>query len=98
MMQFKIEYIFTIFDPLGGNLLFECNTLEDDVCRFTQNIFLKDVLLAWCRCKANVVISSYRHGILWNNSNIKAGDITIMFENWFHNGIIFSETYMMMQQ
>ena len=52
-----------------GNL-FECNILDDDVCRYTQN-FLKDVLLAWCRCKANVVISSYRHEILWNNSNIK---------------------------
>ena len=73
----------------GGNLLLECNILEDDACRFTQNRFLKDVLLAWCRCKANVVISSDRLGILWNNSNIKAGDITIMSENWFHNGIQF---------
>ena len=75
--------------PFGGKLLFECNILENDVCRYTQNRFLKDVLLAWCRCKANVVIPSYRHEILWNNSNIKAADNTIMFANWFNNGIKF---------
>ena len=27
--------------------------------------------------------------ILWNNSNIKAADNTIMFANWFNNGIKF---------
>ena len=57
--------------PFGGKLLFECNILENDVCRYTQNRFLKDVLLAWCRCKANVAIPSYKHEILWNNSNIR---------------------------
>ena len=30
--------------PFGGKLLFECNILENDVCRYTQNRFLKDVL------------------------------------------------------
>ena len=75
--------------PFRGKLLFKCNILENDVCRYTQNRFLKYVLLAWCRCKANVVIPSYRHEILWNNSNIKAADNTIMFANWFHNGIKF---------
>ena len=69
--------------------MFESNISENDVCNYTQNIFLKDVLLAWCRCKANVVISSYRYKILWDNSNIKAVDNTIMFANWFHNGRYF---------
>ena len=73
----------------GGNLLFECNISENDICKFTQNIFLKDVLPAWCKCTANAVISSYRHEILWNNSHIKAGANTIMFANWYHNGIKF---------
>ena len=73
----------------GGNLLFECNISENDICKFTQNIFLKDVLSAWCKCTANAVISSYRHEILWNNSHIKAGANTIMFANWYHNGIKF---------
>ena len=36
----------------GGNLLFECNISENDICKFTQNIFLKDVLSAWCKCTA----------------------------------------------
>ena len=75
--------------PFGEKLLFQCYILENDVCRYTQNRFLKDVLLAWRRCKANVVIPSYRHEILWENSNIKAADNTIMYANWFHNGIKF---------
>ena len=48
----------------GGKLLFQCNILENDVCRYTQNRFLKYFLLAWCRCKATVVIPSYIHGIV----------------------------------
>ena len=81
----------------GGKLLFECNISEDDICRITPNRFLKDVLLSWCRCKSNVVIQNYRHEILWNNSNVKAGVNTIMFSNWFHNEK-FLKTYMMTPQ
>ena len=78
----------------GGKLLFECNISEDDICKITQNRFLNDVLLLWCRCKSNVVIQSYRHEILWNYSNIKAGTNTIMFSNWFRNGIkAFKDIY-----
>ena len=77
----------------GGKLLFECNISKDDICKITQNRFLSDVLLSWCRCKSNV-IQSYRHEILWNNSNIKADVNTIMFSNWFHNGIkVFKDIY-----
>ena len=42
----------------GGNLLFECNISENDICKFKHNIFLKDVLSALCKCTANAVISS----------------------------------------
>ena len=65
-------YIYNL-RSFGGNLLFECNISENDICKFTQNIFLKDVLSAWCKYTANAVISSYSHEILWNNSHIKAG-------------------------
>ena len=82
----------------GGKLLFEYNISEDDICKITQNRFLNDVLLSWCRCKSNVVIQSYRREILWNNRNIKAGVNTIMFSNWFHNGIKVLKTYMMTPQ
>ena len=74
--------------------MFECNISEDDICKITQNRFLNDVLLSCCRCKSNVVIQSYRHEILWNNSNIKAGVNTLMFSNWFRNGIkVFKDIY-----
>ena len=81
-------YIYNL-RAFGGNLLFECNIFENDIGKFTQNIFLKDDLSAWCKCTANAVISSYRHEILWNNSHIKVGANTIMFAIWYHNGIKF---------
>ena len=63
-----------------------------DLCTLTN--FLNDVLFSWCRCKNNVALPSYRHKILWNNSNIKAGANTIMFSNWVRNGIkVFKTIY-----
>ena len=44
--------------PFGGKLLFEFNFSENDIHRFTQNKFLKDILAAWCKCIKNPVISS----------------------------------------
>ena len=77
---------------------FESNISKDDICKFTQNRFLKDVPLSWCSYKTNVVIPSYRHKIMWNNSNIKAGSNTLVFANWYRNGLKFLKTYMMTQQ
>ena len=77
--------------PFGGKFLFECNFSENDIHRFMQNNFLKDILAAWCKCIENPVISSYRHEILWNNSNVKVEGNTIMYTNWFSNGIKYFE-------
>ena len=77
--------------PFGGKLLFECNFSENDIHRFTQNNFLKDILAAWCKCIVNPVISFYRHEILWNNSNVKVEGNTIMYTNWFSYGIKYFE-------
>ena len=48
-------------------------------------------MAAWCKCIENPVISSYRHEILWNNSNVKVEGNTIMYTNWFSNGIKYFE-------
>ena len=77
--------------PFGGKLLFECNFSENDIHRFTQNNFLKDILAAWCKCIENPVIRSYRREIIWNNSNVKVEGNTIMYTNWFSNGIKYFE-------
>ena len=37
-------YIYSL-RSFGCNLLFECNISENDICKFTQNIFLKGVYL-----------------------------------------------------
>ena len=46
MMQFLIEYIFTIFDPLGENFCLNVECLNATMlCRLTQNRFLKKNVL-----------------------------------------------------
>ena len=47
----------------GGNLLFECNYSENEIDKFTQNAFLKDILAAWCHYIKHQVICSYRQEI-----------------------------------
>ena len=71
--------------PLGGKLLFECNFTENYKHRFLRKTFFKDILVAWCKCIENPVISCYRHELLWNNSNVKVEGNTIMYTNWFSN-------------
>ena len=73
--------------------MYEYTISKDDILQIYANRFLKDVLVSWCRCKTNVVIPSYWHAILWNNSNRKACANTIMLANLFHNGIkVFKDT------
>ena len=50
--------------PFGGQLLFECNFSKNDIHRFTQNSFLKDIFAMWCKCIGKPVISCYRHEVL----------------------------------
>ena len=75
-------------NPYGGKLLFECNYSTKDADVFADgNTFLKDVLTSWASCISKPAIVSYRNEILWNNNYIRAGGRTIMYKNWYHNGI-----------
>ena len=78
-MEYLKAYILVNLNLLEEKLLFECNFSENDKHRFTQNILLKNILAAWCKCIENPVISCYRHEILWNNSNVNVAGNTIMY-------------------
>lgn len=74
--------------PFGDKLVFECNISENDINQFAQNnTFLKDILRAWINFASRTAILSYRNEILWNNSYIRTGENTIMYLNWYNNGI-----------
>ena len=74
----------------GGNFYLNVTSLKT-IYIALRKFFLKDILAAWCKCIVNPVISSYRHEILWNNSNVKVEGNTIMYTNWFSNGIKYFE-------
>ena len=49
--------------------------------------FLRDLLLAWSKFANKTVISNYHNEIIWNNSNIRVGENTIFYKEWFQLGI-----------
>lgn len=72
----------------GGDILLESSmSKEDIVYLFSRRPFLRDVLLAWNRLTNKTVIYNYGNEILWNNSNIRVEDKTVMFNNWQLSGI-----------
>ena len=74
--------------PFGGALLFECNFKQLDINNHIKNKpFLRDILLAWNQLKNKNVIYNYGNEILWNNSNIRVGDNTVLFKKWHQSGI-----------
>ena len=49
--------------------------------------FLRDLQLAWSKFANKTVISNYYNEIIWNNSNIRVGENTIFYKEWFQLGI-----------
>ena len=77
-----------VFKQFGGNILFECNFREADIIKhFNKKPFLRDLLLAWSKFANKTVISNYHNEIIWNNSNIRVGENTIFYKEWFQLGI-----------
>ena len=77
-----------VFKQFGGNILFECNFREADIIKhFNKKHFLRDLLLAWSKLANKTVISNYHNEIIWNNSNIRVGENTIFYKEWFQLGI-----------
>lgn len=74
--------------PFGGCLLFESNFNENDIRKyFEAKPFLRDILLSWRKINTNPVISNYCNEILWNNSEVRIGENTVFFKNWFQSGV-----------
>ena len=74
----------------GGKLFFRCNFAEKEVHKINiKNKFFKDVLMAWCSENSKTNICNYGNEILWNNTNIKADNNTLVYTDWCNKGIVY---------
>ena len=72
----------------GVDLYFECDIHEKDIhANFKDNGFLTDILITWSKLNKKHEAVYYSNEILWNNSNIKAGNRTLLYKNWLQTGI-----------
>ena len=70
------------------DLYFECDIHEKDIqAKFKDNAFLTNIFIAWSKLNKNHATVYYSNEILWNNSNIKAGNRKLLYKNWLHTGI-----------
>ena len=75
-------------NKFGGALFFECNVNQHDILdNFKTKDFFTDILIAWKEVNYKAIILDYSNEIIWNNSNIKAGNNMFYFKNWLHLGI-----------
>ena len=81
MLAFHDVYnVFTIV----GKMDFSSSDINT---HFSKTPFLNDIRLAWNSLTDKTVIYNYGNEILWNNSNIRVGDKTVLFKNWQQSGI-----------
>ena len=79
-------------DKYGGKLILECNLKERDctiVCK--NNVFLKDILIAWCKINYSETQKSISKQIIWNNSDIKCFNTILYYKQWQERGIKYIE-------
>ena len=70
------------------DLYFECDIHKKDIqANFKDNAFLTDVLIACSKMNKKHATVYYSNEILWNNSNIKAGNRTLLYKKWLQTGI-----------
>ena len=63
---------------IGGNLFWECNTKPEEKCiKLIKNVFIGEILNAWCTITYDSPSSHFRHQILWNNSSIVIAQNTV---------------------
>ena len=73
-------------------MLFDCSIKKNDIVKlFTENGFLKDMLLAWQEIKKNKDHEYLSQEIIWNNSNLKSDFKTFYNKKWIDRGITLIE-------
>ena len=81
-------YIWTTYykqnlDNYGGKVILECNLKECDcthVCK--NNVFLRNLLTAWCKINQSETQKSISKQFIWNNSDIKCSNNSLYFKQW----------------
>ena len=86
----KEKYLDQI-DKYGGKLLFQCNLSNKDIKQmFAKDLFLQELINAWHGIYRNEN-KTVRSQIIWNNKEIRVGENTIFYENWYNRGLQYLE-------
>ena len=82
-------------EKYGSDLFFECNFDEKDIrtC-LKNNLFLRDILLAWRKLNKKDAILCFGQEIIWNNTHIRANEKINYVQNMVRSWYKKSETYM----
>ena len=87
--KWKCFYMFYM-KQIGGNLFWECNTKPEEKCiKLIKNVFIGEILNAWCTITYDSPSSHFRHQILWNNSSIVIAQNTVYKKVWHEKGVKF---------
>ena len=70
----------------GKQFLFLCNYCDRDALKI-PNVFIQQVVSAWCKSSFYVPTNNYGNQILWNNSHIRVADRTVFYPNLYDNGV-----------
>ena len=69
-------------------LFWECNTKPNEKCiKKIKNVFIAEILNAWCTITYEPPLNNFKDQILWNNSAIIIGQNTVFKRSWYEKGI-----------
>lgn len=77
----------TVLKPYGNKFFFQCNCSKTDIS-FIKNIFLRQVLDAWCEVSYAPPNNNFGNEYIWNNSSVKINSKTIFYDILFKKGIM----------
>ena len=87
----KWKYFFNYhLHCLGANFVWNCNMNPlDRIIKNIKNIFIKDVLSAWCSFTFTPIVDLYQlnNQYIWNNHHIRIGEDTLVRQSWIDKGI-----------
>lgn len=73
---------------VGGNLLWKCNVSPNDNCvKELKNVFISEVINAWCSITYDDNPTTPYDHIIWNNSLIRIENKSIYKRSWHDKGI-----------
>ena len=86
------EFYIEKLNAFGGKVILESTLNTEDCSQIAKNnLFLRDVLTAWCKINENGSTKTVTKEIIWNNSQIKCNNNILFYRDWYDKGIKLTE-------